>query len=66
MARAEKILGVWEPTKIHFGEGAVLRVGDAVKRYGDRPLLIIGKGSIKKSGMLDRILRSLEKNSVSY
>jgi alcohol dehydrogenase YqhD (iron-dependent ADH family) len=66
MAEAEKILKAWKPTKIHFGEGTVLRVGEVVKKYGDRTLLIIGKGSIKKSGMLDRILRSLEKNSVSY
>jgi len=66
MAEAEKILEVWKPTKIHFGKGAALRVGEVVKRYGDRTLLIIGKGSIKKSGMLDRVFRSLEKNSVSY
>jgi alcohol dehydrogenase class IV len=64
MAEAEKILEAWKPTKIHFGEGTTLRVGEVVKRYGDRTLLIIGKGSIKKSGMLDRILRSLEENTV--
>jgi len=66
MAEAEKILEAWGPTRITFGEGTSLRVGEVVKRYGDRALLIIGKGSIKKSGMLDRVLRSLEKNSVSY
>ena len=66
MAESEKSLKAWEPTKIHFGEGAAFQVGEVVKRYGDRTLLIIGKGSIKKSGMLDRVLRSLEKNSVSY
>jgi alcohol dehydrogenase class IV len=66
MAEAEKILKAWEPTKIHFGDGTALRVGEVVKRYGDRTLLIIGKGSVKKSGMLDRVLHSLEKNSVSY
>jgi alcohol dehydrogenase len=65
MAEAEKILKAWEPTKIHFGEGAALRVGEVVKRYGDRTLLVIGKGSIRKSGVLDRALRSLEENSVS-
>ena len=65
-AEAQKILKAWEPTKIHFGEGTALQVGEVVKRYGDRTLLIIGKDSIKKSGMLDRVLRSLEKNSVSY
>jgi alcohol dehydrogenase class IV len=65
MAEAEKILKAWEPTKIHFGEGAALRVGEVVKRSGDRTLLVIGKGSIRKSGVLDRALRSLEENSVS-
>jgi alcohol dehydrogenase class IV len=66
MAEGEKILKAWEPIKIHFGEGAALRVGGVVKRYGDRTLLIIGRGSIKKSGALDRVFRSLEKNSVSF
>jgi len=66
MAEAEKILESWKPTQIHFGEGAALRVGEVVKKYGDRTFLVIGKGSVKKSGMLDRVLRSLEKHSVSY
>jgi alcohol dehydrogenase class IV len=66
MAEAEEILKGWKPTKIHFGEGAALRVDEVVKKYGERTLLIIGKGSIRKSGMLDRALRSLEKNSVCY
>lgn len=66
MMEAEKVLEGWDPTKILFGEGSALRVGEVVKRYGDRTLLIIGKGSIKKSGILDRVLRSLEKNSIRY
>lgn len=66
MAEAEKILRAWEPTKIHFGEGVALRVGEVVKRYGDRTFLIIGKGSIKTSGVLERVIKSLEKNSVIY
>jgi alcohol dehydrogenase class IV len=66
MAEAEKILKAWQPTKIHFGEKASSRVGEVVKKYGDRTLLVIGKGSIRRSGMLDHVLRSLEKNSISY
>jgi alcohol dehydrogenase YqhD (iron-dependent ADH family) len=61
MAEAEKILKAWKPTRIHFGEGAALRVGEVVKKYGNRTLLVIGKGSIKKSGVLDRALQSLKK-----
>jgi alcohol dehydrogenase class IV len=66
MAEAEEILKAWKPTKIHFDEGSIQQVGEVVKKYANKTLLIIGKGSIKKSGMLDRVLRSLEKNSVSY
>ena len=66
MRNAEGILESWKPTRIHFGEGSIHRVGERVKHYSDKTLLIIGKGSIKKLGMLDRALRSLEKNAVSY
>jgi len=66
MGNAEKILESWKPTTIHFGEGNIHRVGERVRHYSDKTLLITGKGSIKKSGGLDRALRSLEKNSVSY
>jgi alcohol dehydrogenase class IV len=65
MAEAEKILKAWKPTRIHFGEGTVLRVGKVVKKYGDRTLLVIGKGSIRRSGVLDRVLQSLAKNSIN-
>jgi len=65
MAEAEKILKAWKPTRILFGEGTALRVGEVVKRYGDRTLLVIGKNSIRNSGALDRALQSLKKNSVS-
>jgi len=66
MVDSGEILKAWKPTKIHFGEGSIQQVGEVVKKYAKKTLLIIGKGSINKSGMLDRVLRSLEKNSVSY
>jgi alcohol dehydrogenase class IV len=66
MAEADQILKAWKPTKIHFGEGAIDRVGEVVKRCGDRALLVIGKGSIKKSGVLERVLQTLKKNSIAY
>lgn len=66
MAEAEEILKTWKPTKIHFGDGAIQQIGEVVKKYAKKTLLTIGKGSIKKSGVLDRTLQSLEKNSVTY
>jgi len=66
MAEAEKILKAWKPTKIHFGEGSVHHCGEVVKNYSKRTLLIIGKGSIKESGVLEGVLKILKKNSISY
>jgi len=66
MGDAERILEAWKPTTIHFGEGAIQQVGEVVKKYTNRTLLTIGKGSIKKSGVLDSISRALEKNSITY
>ncbi len=63
---AERMLKIWTPTKIQFGEGTSAHVGETAKRYGERVLLILGRGSIRKSGMLDRILQSLEKNLLNY
>jgi alcohol dehydrogenase class IV len=66
MQEAEGIISGWEPTKLHFGEGAVNKVGDAVKNYGNRVLIITGQGSVKAAGYLDRITGSLESASISY
>jgi alcohol dehydrogenase len=66
MGDAERILEAWEPTRIHFGEGAIQQVGEVVKKYANRTLLIIGRGSIKKWGGLESISQSLKKNSITY
>jgi len=47
------------PTKIIFGEGTHLKVGEEVKRYGDRILLHYGGGSIKQSGLYDQVVKAL-------
>ncbi|UCE51262.1 MAG: iron-containing alcohol dehydrogenase [Desulfobacterales bacterium] len=52
---AETALRLWQPTKIHFGEGSIQMLGNVAKRYSDRVLIITGEGSIKKSGYLDKI-----------
>jgi alcohol dehydrogenase len=66
MGDAERILEAWKPTRIHFGEGSIQQVGEVVKKYANRTLLTIGKGTIKKSGVLDSISQALEKNSITY
>jgi alcohol dehydrogenase len=66
MQGMEKIIQEWGPTRIHFGEGAISQVGDAVLRYSDNALVVIGQGSIKANGILDRITGLLDQASIRY
>lgn len=66
MKDAEKIIQEWKPTKIHFGEGLINKVGEVIKKYSDKALIIIGEGSIKKTGFLDKITDILAKTSIQY
>ncbi|MBC8417540.1 MAG: iron-containing alcohol dehydrogenase [Desulfobacterales bacterium] len=66
MQDVEKEIQEWEPTRIHFGEGTINKVGDAVRRYADNALVVIGQGSVKTTGVLDRITGLLDQASVRY
>ncbi len=62
----EKIIEEWEPTKILFGEGALGQVGEAVKSFSDNVLVVIGQGSVKENGVLERITGSLDESAIRY
>lgn len=47
------------PTQIIFGRSAEKQVGQATKKLGRKVLLHYGQGSIIRSGLKDRILKSL-------
>lgn len=47
-------------TKIIFGKDTENEVGNESKKYGSRILLHYGGGSIKKSGLYDRVVKSLK------
>jgi alcohol dehydrogenase class IV len=66
MREEEKVLSEWKPTNIHFGEGEIEKVGEVVKKYGDNVLLVIGGGSVKKSGIYDKIVSNLDKSSIRH
>lgn len=53
-------------TKIIFGRGTENSVGEEIKRYGSRILLHYGGGSIKRNGLYDRVIKSLEDAGVEY
>ena len=49
------------PVNLLFGRGRVKEVGEIAAAYGKRALIVTGKNSTKKSGLLDRVADSLKK-----
>lgn len=57
----------YSPTYFVFGKDEENNVGNYVKRFGGTKVLIhYGGGSVVRSGLLDRIKASLEKEQISY
>ncbi len=50
----------YTPTKVFFGKGRENEVGSIVAGYGFKTVMVqYGKGSVKKSGLYDRVMTSL-------
>lgn len=49
------------PTKIVFGRGQIGRIGAEAARFGRRILLVYGRNSIKKNGVYDQVISSLQR-----
>ncbi len=47
------------PTKIIFGAGEISKLGKEAKSIGSKPLIVTGKSSMRKTGILDRVLNYL-------
>ena len=57
----------YAPTYFSFGKDAENKTGSLVKRFGgSRVLLHYGGGSVIRSGLLERVKVSLDKESISY
>ena len=54
------------PTRIVFGKGTENQTGKEVAKLGSSCLLHYGGGSIKKSGLYDRIVASLKSENVRF
>ena len=52
----------YNPTKIEFGKGCVSKLGVDASSYGNKALILIGKGSVKKNGVLDQVVDALKKS----
>ncbi|MBO4452619.1 MAG: iron-containing alcohol dehydrogenase, partial [Clostridia bacterium] len=56
----------YAPTEIAFGRNAEEKTGELAAKYGKNALIVYGKGSVIRSGLLDRVTGSLENAGVKY
>lgn len=54
------------PTKIIFGRGTENQVGSETKKYAGKALLHYGGGSIKRTGLYDKVIKSLNDAGVEF
>jgi alcohol dehydrogenase YqhD (iron-dependent ADH family) len=47
------------PTKVYFGENQLSNLGPELSRFGKRVLLTYGGGSIKKTGLYDKVVAEI-------
>ncbi len=57
----------YNPTRIEFGRNKENTIGELLAQDGIKQVLLVyGTGSIKKSGLYQRVIESLEKSCVQY
>lgn len=49
------------PTKVYFGENQLGNIGPELAKFGKRVLLTYGGGSIKKTGLYDKVIAEIKK-----
>ena len=54
------------PTEIFFGKGQIGVLGEQIKKYGTKVLLVYGGGSIKRNGIYDKAVSILKENGIKY
>ena len=47
-------------TRVYFGKNQLSHLPEEISRWGSRVLLVYGGGSIKKTGLYDRVMASLQ------
>lgn len=58
---------LYTPTEYVFGRHTEERVGALCRKYGaQRVMIVCGGGSVKRSGLLDRVISALDAESISH
>lgn len=56
----------YNPTRVLFGAGNLEKLGEVVKEYGHKALLVTGGGSVKRNGTFDKAVTSLKKAGIDF
>lgn len=57
----------WSPTKFVFGKDTETRTGELVKEFsGKKVLIVYGGGSVVRSGLLERVKKSLDEQGMNH
>lgn len=60
-------MGYYAPTRVLFGKGSVDELGKALQTEGAKKVLIhFGGGSVKRTGLLDKVEGILKENGIEY
>jgi len=51
---------IYNPTRLHFGSGVDDKLGKSVHKYGNKVMLVYGKGSVVKYGYYDQVVKQLK------
>lgn len=54
------------PTKIFFGKDQISVLGSEVKKYASKVLVVYGGGSIKRTGLYDKVVEILKDNNIEF
>ena len=57
---------LYTPARIVFGRGAQNQIGELIKPHAKKVLLHYGSGSIKRTGLYDQVIKSLNDNGIEF
>lgn len=57
---------IWAGTQIFFGKTALEHLPEGIGRFGKRVLIVYGGGSIKKNGIYDKVVNTLDANGIFH
>ena len=61
------IMEYYTPTHVYFGEGAWEKAGEVLKAHGASKVLVhFGSGSVKRTGLLDKVEAKLDEAGIAY